>query len=557
MCNSSPQPHLDAEHPSESRFLLSHLLPSAVSAYPDRPALRCAGTELSYRDLDVRVGQLAAALHSVGVKPGDRVGIHLHMSVESYVAVHAVLRVGAAYVPLDALAPVTVLATIADDCAIEVVITHDPRRLSAAELATQSATVNTLVGLTDTTIAGPEATVISWRDVAGHVPINPAPVLADDLAYVMYTSGSTGTPKGIMHTHRSGLAYAELSAATYAITATDRLANFAPLHFDISTFALFVGPATGACVTLLPEPYLKMPASLTAHLAEEACTVLYTVPSIYLHMLRRGAASEKNFDSVRWMKFGGEVLPPVVASELLDVFPNATLSNVYGPAEVNQCTFHHFDSPPKVDGEIPIGRSWANTEVRLVRADGQRALADPTTGHTVGELVVRTATMMQGYWNRPDLDAGAFDHELVAGGRKQTWYRTGDLVEAKADGTLVFLGRRDHQVKVRGNRIELESIESALGDLPEVEQAVAGVRRGDDGADELVASVVLAPGAALDVADMRQRLAERLAPYAIPTDIVHVDDFARTPSGKIDRRAARSELQNTRTLENQISGVAT
>ncbi len=540
MGTSSLEPNLDARIGS-STYLISHLLDATARRVPDRPAVRCNGEELSYRQLDLFVGQLAAALVANGVGPGDRVGVHLHMSIETLVAVHGILRAGAAFVPLDVLSPVPVLARIVDDCGIVAMVTNTNRTASAIDLAESCPGLDLVIGLADSLGVrnGGDAAVkvVSWPEVRELDAIGPVKVLADDLAYVMYTSGSTGEPKGIMHTHRSGLSYAELSADLYDVTDEDRLANFAPLHFDISTFAFFVGPATGACVVLLSEPYLKMPASLCAHLVDEACTILYTVPSMYMQMLGRGGAAGLDYRSVRWLKFGGELLPPAAASELLKVFPNATFSNVYGPAEVNQCTSYNFDSPPSLDAEIPIGTAWGNTDVRVVGPDGHEI-----EGATTGELVVRTATMMQGYWNRPDLDAAVFDRTISPGGLTNRWFRTGDLVEIDNDGTLTFLGRRDHQIKVRGHRLELESVESALGSLPKVVHAVAGIRQSGSGDDELVAAVVLEDDCAVDVPEYRRRLAERLAPYAIPTSIDQVEDFPRTPSGKIDRRTTRLML---------------
>lgn len=548
MGSSSRTSGLDARV-SRSSYLLSDLLEVTALRVPDRPAVRCVGQELTFAELDNRVGKLAAALVANGVEPGDRVGVHLHMSVETMIAVHGILRAGAAFVPLDAVSPVSVLARIVDDCGIAAIVTNNNRGSSITELTMACPGLALIVGLdiTDSQQAVPVddvaiETFLSWSDIDEYAPIRRVPVLADDLAYVMYTSGSTGEPKGIMHTHRSGLSYTQLSADLYQVTEEDRLANFAPLHFDISTFAFFAGPATGACAVLISEPYLKMPASLCSLLVDEKCTILYTVPSMYMQMLGRGGAAGLDFGSVRWLKFGGEVLPPASAVELMAVFPNATFSNVYGPAEVNQCAFYNFDDPPSLDCEIPIGVAWGNTELRIVGPDGQlvEGSGEGWGGGSVrGELVVRTATMMQGYWNRPDLDAAVFDRTGSAGGRINHWFRTGDLVEASSDGVLTFLGRRDHQVKVRGHRLELESVESALGALPKVVHAVVGVRRSDAGQDELVASVVLEDDCQLDLGEFRRRLADRLAPYAIPTDIEQVDDFPRTPSGKIDRRTTR------------------
>ncbi len=530
-------PHLD------TAYLLSHLLPASASRFGDRPAVRCLGEELSYVEFDQRVGQLAAALVEAGVERGDRVGLHVHKSLESIVGIHGILRAGAAYVPLDPLAPPALLHTIVNDCGIEVLVTHDLRRSTAAIIA-EDCDLTHVVGLSEPLAHTPTT---SWDQVGARTPIDPVPVLADDLAYVMYTSGSTGEPKGIMHTHRSGMAFTRLSAAHFALNHHDRLANFAPLHFDISLLEMFTGPAVGACVVILTEPYLRMPASLAAHLADEQCTVTYTVPSTYQQLLQRGGLEGHDFSSLRLVLFGGELFPPARAAELMQHTPNATLVNVYGPAEVNACTLYFFDTTPDPDVQIPIGVAWGDTETRVVGPDGR-----PVQDGATGELVVRTATMMQGYWNRPDLDAASFDQAIAPGGRTERWYRTGDLVDRADDGTLTFLGRRDHQVKVRGHRLELESVEAVLGDIPKIEQAVVGLRPGvTNGDDELVAAVIAAPEVDIDSGEVRRLLAEHLPTYAVPAEILVVTEMPRTPSGKIDRRSVRDNLKSSSGLDDQ------
>ncbi|MEE9417582.1 MAG: amino acid adenylation domain-containing protein [Acidimicrobiales bacterium] len=518
----------------DTPLLLSHLVPQAAARIGDRPAVRCLADELTYNELDQRVATLAGALVEAGVQSGDRVGIHVHKSLETMVGVHGILRAGAAYVPLDALAPIEMLDHITVDCGIEVVVTHDARRMSIIELCETSDVVRHIVGLSE---AVPGTATTSWDQVSKSNPIAPVEVLSDDLAYVMYTSGSTGVPKGIMHTHRSGLRYALQSAAIYGLNSDDKLANFSPLHFDMSTFEMFAGPSAGACSVILTEPYLMMPASCAELLSRERCTVTYTVPSVYLQLLYRGGLDQYDLSSVRWLNFGGEVFPPAALADLMSHFPAATVSNVYGPAEVNQVTFHHITEPPAGEHQVPIGRACPDVDLSIVGPDGRRVAHGEA-----GELMVRSSTMMQGYWNRPDLDAAAFDRVIAPGGRVETWFRTGDIVSADESGVLTFVGRRDHQVKVRGHRVELEWIESALGDVPKVEHAVVGVRRGEAGSDELIAAVVLAPGADFDVADIRRQLADRLPAYAVPSQLSLAEDFPRTASGKVDRRAARTEL---------------
>ncbi len=525
----------------QHHYLLSHLIPAAAEAYGDRPATVCGDETLTWIDFDRRVGELAAALRAEGVERGDRVGVYVNRSTESAVSIHAVMRAGAAYVPVDPFAPAETLATIIDDCGMEMVVTHQPR-LAAFEKAAALTQVSRGVRALDLTARADELSALK--------PAEPALGVADDLAYVMYTSGSTGKPKGIMLTHRAGLAYAEMAASYFGLTADDRMANFSPLHFDMSTFELLAGPVVGATAVLIPEPYLRMPASLTEYLETHRVTTMYTVPSLFQMMMSRGAFDQRDFSSVRWVIPAGEAFPPAPLQELMKLLPDARFANVYGPAEVNSSTicdftdFYHSGG----DGPIPIGPAAPDAEVLLVDDDEK-----PIDGPGTGQLLVRTSRMMVGYWNRPDLTEQATAMRFGPDGRLHPWHRTGDVIERLADGSMIFRGRRDNQVKVRGNRVELEVVESAVGSLPGVENAVVGVATDQNG-DHILVAAYTATGTSgradgnageaepVDTAGWRKALSATLAPYAIPTQFVQVDDFPLTPSGKIDRRTARTSL---------------
>ncbi|MFN0025710.1 MAG: amino acid adenylation domain-containing protein [Acidimicrobiales bacterium] len=524
-------------------FLLSQLIVQAAERNPQAPAVRSDDGELSYGQAAAATARLAATLQAAGVRPGDRVGLYLHKSVASFVAVHAVLRAGAAYVPIDPWAPPRAVAAMVADCGIAVLVSENRQRRSLSELVPLASGLRCLVGVDE----GPDG-VGGVEGGAGQVELVPpgrfadgdgfvAPkVLSDDLAYVMYTSGSTGTPKGLMHTHHSGLAYAQLAAHTYGIGPDDRLANSAPFHFDISTFELFAGPLVGAMTLVIPEPYLKLPASLSQLVADQRCTFWYSVPFLLGELFHRGALSQRDLSSLRWVLFGGEVADPEVIAGLGRYWPNARFSNSYGPAEVNQCLFHHLPGPPPPGHAIPIGMPWDDAEVVVVDEDRQ-----PVPEGVVGELLVRSSTMMAGYWGRPELDERAFVHTPLPGGRHARWYATGDLVRCGPGGVYEFIGRRDHQVKVRGNRVELESVESVLASLPGVAHAVAAVVA-VEGTTALVAGVAAERPGAVVLEELLGQVAEQLPPYAVPYRLVWLEHLPLTPSGKIDRRAIRQQL---------------
>ena len=253
------------------------------------------------------------------------------------------------------------------------------------------------------------------------------------------------------------------------------------------------------------------------------------------------------------MLFAGEPLPTKYLYALMNQLPQARFSNIYGPAEVNQCTYYHVPALAKekdnqtktMEGEsmaepaIPIGQIWHNSEA-LVVDERNHAVA---TGE-VGELLVRTATMMSGYWQRPDLTAKAFCHTHIAN-QPAVFYRTGDLVQQQSDGNYRFMGRKDRQIKTRGYRVELDAVEAALVAHPNVEEAATYAVPNEEGSYQIWASVILRADAGLSEADIKRYVAERMPSYAVPQQIRVLGDFPRTATGKIDRRALQREATNS------------
>ncbi|MEM1126996.1 MAG: AMP-binding protein, partial [Bacteroidota bacterium] len=349
-----------------------------------------------------------------------------------------------------------------------------------------------------------------------------------------------GLPKGIVHTHASSLSYATLAADVYGLRADDRLSGFPPLHFDQSIFDYMSGPSVGATTVIISEGHMMMPASLSQLMADERLTVWYSVPYALVQLLLRGALDQRDLSSLRWVLFGGEVFPPKHLRALMLQWPQARFSNVYGPAEVNQCTFHHMDTPPADDAVLPIGPIWPNAEGLVLGPD--EAVLPPGEA---GELVVRTPTMMQGYWNRPALNDRAFYHRPRAGGRTDLFYRTGDLVRQDEAGTYWFLGRQDRQIKARGYRIELDEVEAALLAHAAVAEAAVYAVPGPNGGHQVQAALLLHPGPAPTPREILAHAAQNLPAFALPARLDIIDQFPRTSTGKIDRRALRARAVTT------------
>jgi acyl-coenzyme A synthetase/AMP-(fatty) acid ligase len=314
-----------------------------------------------------------------------------------------------------------------------------------------------------------------------------------------------------------------MAADLYGLTPDDRLGGHSPLHFDMSTFDYFSAMLAGAATVIVPEPYSRLPASLSQLVETERLTVWYSAPYAIVLLVEKGVLASRDIASLRWVIFGGEPMSPKHLEALRAHAPAVRFSNSYGPAEVNQCTVFHLPAGPVADTPIPLGHACPHTRALIVDAVGEPA--------EEGELLIATPAMMRGYWGRPDLDARGF-HDDAAGTR---WYRTGDVVRRDADGLLHFLGRRDRQVKVRGHRVELDEVEHALAGCPGVSEAAALLRPGDAATVEGFVTLSGDDPPASDA--IRRFAAGRLPAYAVPASVTVLAGFPRTGSGKIDRPA--------------------
>ncbi|MEM9921367.1 MAG: amino acid adenylation domain-containing protein [Bacteroidota bacterium] len=512
-------------------YLLPHTVDHVAERSPEKVAFRFGNSQITYGDLSLRSNQLAQLLIELGVQRGDRVGVYLNRSIETATAIYGIMKAGAAYVPLDPFAPAGRTQFLLKDCGIQHLISKPDQRKTLRQVIPGTG-LQSLIGLkvdsaeVDATWPAQQFT---WQEVAEH-PSTTLPdlrILERDLAYIMYTSGSTGAPKGIMHTHYSGLSYARLSASLYGVKPEDRIANHAPLHFDISTFGYFSSPLSGATTIIIPEAYTKMPASLSQLAEKEKISIWYSVPLALVQMLQKGVLDQRDLSALRWVLYGGEPFPVKHLRTLMHLLPQTKFSNVYGPAEVNQCTFYHLPAPPEDDQPIPLGQAWNNTEIIVVDADDQPA----PTGE-MGELLVRTATMMDGYWNQAALTEKKLYKQVSDGGFERTFYRTGDLVRRTEDGLLHFMGRKDRQIKTRGYRVELDEVEAGLLSHPEVQEvAVFPVK--DEAFGQLIEAAILLKND-IEIEELQKHLATLVPWYAIPQKIRIATSLPRTSNGKVN-----------------------
>ena len=513
-------------------YLLPHILKESANKFPDHIAFKCGSEELSYSELWVKVNQVAQFLKEEGVENGDRIGVYLNRSIETVASIYGIMQSGAIYVPLDPQSPIDRNAFIIKDCDITILFTNNSQKRGLLKLLAKIETISCIVGVNIDSFKS-----ISWSNIFDKPlkPINEPKVLGDDLAYILYTSGSTGEPKGIMHSHSSGLGYVMLSLDYYGINQEDILANHAAINFDISTFGYFAGPLAGATTVIIQDAYLKMPGSLVELISIEKISIWYSVPSALIQLLDQEGINKNDFSALRWVLFAGESFPTKKLKQLMLKWPQSEFSNIFGPTEVNGCTYLVLSEIPITDAPISIGKPWGNTEVLIVDNIGEEVCEGE-----VGELLVRSITMMKGYWGNKEKTEKSFYHRIGKTGNTEIFYKTGDLVQKREDGNLCFLGRKDRQVKVRGYRIELDEVSSVFMNLKEVNEVGVYLIEGDGKENQLGAAVVLNPST-LAKEDLRRHCESYLPKYAIPEQITILESLPRTNRGKIDYQRLMGE----------------
>ncbi len=508
---------------------LHEALTESASRHADRIAIvepECGS--VTYGELEFLSSRLRDRLGAMGVRPGDRVGIYLHKSIDAVAAIFGILRAGAAYVPVDPEAPAARNAYIMHNCAVKAVLIEQEReeKFRAAFLAL--GTPPPLIVLDGTDAGAALARALDGADSDGPArTIADAASAADELAYILYTSGSTGNPKGVMLSHENATSFVDWCSDVFRPQPGDRFSSHAPMHFDLSILDIHVAIKHAATLVLISEERGKDPLHLARLIAEQGITIWYSAPSILSLMAQFGHIPDHDWSSLRLVLFAGEVFPVKHLRTLCAQAPHPRYFNLYGPTETNVCTYYEVvpPVPEERSAPYPIGRVCEHLRGKVVDERN-----DEVTAGEEGELCITGRGVMQGYWSLPEQSARGF--LIDADGTR--WYRTGDIVVEAPDGNYTYRGRRDRMVKRRGYRVELGEIESGLYRHPLVKEAAVIALPDADAGVRITAFLSSKDGQKVSLIALKRFCADQLPLYMIPDQFAWLDALPRTSTDKTD-----------------------
>ncbi|HST59374.1 MAG TPA: amino acid adenylation domain-containing protein, partial [Longimicrobium sp.] len=497
----------EADYPAD--VCIHQLIAEQAARTPEAIAVVFADDALTYAELDARANRLARHIVSLGAGPEAFVGICLDRSAEMVVAMLAVLKSGAAYLPLDPSYPADRLAYMLEDSGAPLLITQNALRGLLPADGVRIVSID----------AEADASAIAAKST--DAPLSS--VVAENAAYVIYTSGSTGRPKGVQVTHGNAVSFFTGMDGRVGGTARGTWLAVTRISFDIHVLELLWTLARGFRVVVQPEPdRARDGETLAEQIRRHAVTHLQCTPSLAAMLIAEsGIQALAGLDRIL---LGGEALPADLAAQIRTVLPDGVI-NMYGPTETTVWSATHAVDR---DGAVPIGRPIANTRVYVVDA----AMHAQPAG-VPGELLIGGAGVTRGYLDRPGLTADRFVPDAFSDTPGARLYRTGDRARWRADGVLEYRGRIDQQVKIRGFRIEPGEIESVLRRHPAVAECAVVARPSAAGDTRLVAYVV---GSA-DAEALRAHVGASLPDYMVPAAFVSLDALPLTPNGKLDRKA--------------------
>ncbi len=492
-----------------------HSIGTAVLCDHDKVVGPAPAGSLTYTQLNDKVNQLAHLLRAEGVRPGQIVALMVERSFAMIIGILGIVKAGGAYLPISPDNPPDRSDYMLKDGGVKVLLVQN-------KTASRIVWGGLIINLDDLDI---------YRGATSNPAVLNKP---QDLAYVIYTSGSTGKPKGVMIEHRSLVNRLHWMQQAYPIDESDVVLQKTPYYFDVSVWELFWWALQGAKLCFLMPGGERNPLAIVETIKKHQVSVMHFVPSmlnVFLEYLDgKSAGVLRSLASVRRVFASGEALTPSHVRKFNDVWSSKTgvrLTNLYGPTEAT-VDVSYFDCPAQNDFDnIPIGRPIHNTRLYVIRDGQQVAIGEP------GELCIAGIGLARGYLNNATLTDEKFTDNPVNPGERI--YRTGDIARWLPDGNIEYLGREDHQVKIRGLRIELGEIENTIREYTGITDCVALVKKYSENIILIIAYVVCKSD--LEVEGLKQHLKKQLPDYMIPNRFEKIAEMPLTPSGKADRKA--------------------
>jgi amino acid adenylation domain-containing protein len=508
---------LKAEHKMQSNVLEYFEAGASVSS-PDKVALVDGDARYTFAQLGLHAKNFAAAILARTQARNRPVAVFLPKCAQTVFADLGIVYSGNCYANLDVKSPPERLKAILDNLGAELIVT-------SAKLAPALAAAGV-----------PAERMLLAEDAAGDTPrwnqgaidARLAQVIDTDPLCIIHTSGSTGIPKGVALNHKSTIDFMDWAFGRLDLGGEETIGSLSPFYFDIYTLELWFSLAKGATLVLLPEQYAAFPAKLLEYLAKESVSFIFWVPTVMVNIANQELLEKIPQPALRKVLFAGEVFPTKPLNYWRRQLPRAMFVNLYGPIEITvDCTYFVIDRDMADDEKLPIGFPCRNTDVLIIHEDNR-----PAQVNEHGELCIRGSSLALGYWNNPERTAQAFVQNPLHSHYPELVYRTGDLVYRNERGEIMFVGRKDYQIKHQGYRIELGEIEHAA-------LQVSGIRHACVVYDAPNKDIVLYFESAQDIeaARIRHQLGAHVPKYMLPTVIERVEHMPRNPNGKIDRLA--------------------
>jgi D-alanine--poly(phosphoribitol) ligase subunit 1 len=496
--------------------VLEYLEEGALARFRDRTAVECAGAICTFAQLQGLALQCASALCRYSERTTAPVCVYLPKGIETIVADLGILYSRNCYSNLDVKSPGARVKAILDNLRPLAIITSSEHQETLIHLGVLADQLILIDGVLEAA-AAPDQESLSRRR---------AKALDTDPVCIINTSGSTGIPKSVAMNHRNIIDFIDWTLDEFDFNEHDVMGSLSPFYFDIYTLELYVSLATGACISIIPENLAAFPPKVLGHLVEKNVSFIFWVPSIMVNIANLGLLEEIELKTLRRVFFAGEVFPTRQFNRWKRNLSDAEFVNLYGPIEITvDCTFYRVTREFADDEPLPIGFPCRNTEIMVLTDENRLAAIGEQ-----GELAVKGSSLAMGYWNSPSRTDAAFVQNPLNSSYPERIYRTGDIAYWNERGELIFVGRRDYQIKHMGYRIELGEIEAAVASTGLVDSACVIYHP----SKKEIALCYTAPSP-IPPSVFRQKLLSRLPKYMLPTLFRHLDQMPENPNGKINR----------------------